>query len=130
MEKSTQMGRNRTGIDMSPIDSKAMIEGAMNSPVTQTSQTIRSIERDYIQQSDAVGSVPIPGTIKGALKATMQKVTGNNPEMSINKLGERLAYERTGVRISECFINKCETSLTNKKMGDLIPIDQLGQCRN
>jgi len=130
MEKSTQMGRNRTGIDMSPIDSKAMIEGAMNSPVTQTSQSIRSIERDYIQQSDAVGSVPIPGTIKGALKSTMQKVTGSNPEMFINKLGERLAYERTGVRIYESFINKCEAALADKEMGDIIPIDQVRQFRN
>lgn len=127
MEKSTQMGRNRTGIDMSPLDSKAMVEGAQNSPVTRTDQSIRAIEREYILQSDAVGSVPVPGTIKGAFKSTMQKVAGNNPEMFINKLGERLAYERTGVRIYESFINKCEATLVNKEMGDLIPIDQIRQ---
>lgn len=131
MEKSTQMGRNRTGIDMSPIDSKEMIRGSENyAPSQGNGLSLSAIERDYIQHSEAVGSVPIPGTIKGALKSVMDKVSGRNPEMLINKLGERLAYERSGVRIYESFITKCETAMAQDPASQQIPMDQLREIRD
>lgn len=123
MEKSTHMGRNRTGIDMSPIHSKEMINNVESvAPSPQgDGQAMSSIEREYIQESDSIGSVPMPGSVKGALKSAMEKVSGRNPEMLINKLGERLAYERSGVRLYESMIRKCE----NAKSGPKIPIDEL-----
>lgn len=110
MENSTPMGMNRTGIDASPVDSKEMISGAERlTPLAgPDGQLMQSIERQYIEESDRIGSVPIPGTIRGALKAAMKKMTGRNPEMLINKLGERLAYERSGVRLYDSFILKHE----------------------
>lgn len=111
MENSTHMGTNRTGIDASPMDSKEMISGAERlTPVSRgNDRQMQSIERQYIEESEGVGSVPIPGTIRGALKAAMKKMTGRNPEMLINKLGERLAFERSGVRLYDSFIRKHET---------------------
>ncbi len=48
MEKSTQMGTNRTGIDASPFDSKSMIEGAEKFFSTGgSSQAVRSMKRDF-----------------------------------------------------------------------------------
>ncbi|HEX7027526.1 MAG TPA: ferritin Dps family protein, partial [Gammaproteobacteria bacterium] len=127
MEKSTQMGRNRTGIDMSPIHSKEMISNAeSSSPSSSNGASISSVEREYIEEADAVGSVPMPGTMKGALKSAMKKVSGRNPEMLINKLGERLAFERSGVRLYECMITKCES----KKAGSQIPIERLRHFRD
>ena len=131
MEKNTQMGTNRTGMDMSPIDSKAMVEGAerytqLNAP---NGHNLRSIERQYIQEADALGSVPLPGTVRGALKSMMDKLSGRNPEMLLNKMGERLAYERTGVRFYESFINKCEVALSKEGQARL-PLDELRQIRD
>lgn len=128
MEKSTHMGRNRTGIDMSPIHSKEMISNAESATLSSEAngQTISSVERQYIQESDSVGSVPMPGSVKGALKSAMKKMSGRNPEMLINKLGERLAFERSGVRLYECLITKCESA----KSGPQIPIDRLRHFRS
>lgn len=111
MEKPNKLGRNRTGIDMSPIHSKEMISGAEQ--LTPPSQTdfppLMVMEREYIQESGSVGSVPMPGTMKGMLKSAMEKMTGHNPEILINKLGERLAFERSGVRLYEALITKFES---------------------
>src|SRR5690606_17104124 len=45
------------------------------------------------------------------------------------KLGERLAYERSGVRLYEAFIRKCE-ALQNGVSESLIPLDELWEIRN
>jgi ferritin-like metal-binding protein YciE len=114
---------------MSPIHSKEMIsnaESASSSPESN-GMSISVVERQYIEEADAVGSVPMPGTMKGALKSAMKKVSGRNPEMLINKLGERLAFERSGVRLYECLITKCESK---KADATQIPIDRLRHFRD
>lgn len=110
MEKSTQMGMNRTGKDASPIDSGAMLENVQRySPAPRDGNpALAALNAPYIRAGSAVGSVPVPGTVKGALKSAAEKLTGHNPEVLINKLGERLAFERSGVRLYENFIRKCE----------------------
>jgi bacterioferritin (cytochrome b1) len=111
MEKSTKIGRNRTGIAMSPVHSKEMISGAelLTAPSQSDFPPLMVLERDYIQESGTVGSVPLPGTVKGMLKSVMEKMSGHHGETLINKLGERLAFERSGVRLYESFITKCES---------------------
>lgn len=111
MGNSLPMGMNRTGIDSSPLDSKEMIRDAeLYSPkAAADGHMMDSIERRYIEESEHLGSVPIPATVRGTLKAALKKMTGRNPEMLINKLGERLAYERSGVRLYDNFIVKSET---------------------
>lgn len=60
------------------------------------------------EESGTVGSVPVPGTVTGVLKTGMQKLMGRAPEAFVDKLGERLAFERTGVRLYEALIVKCQ----------------------
>lgn len=121
MEKTEQMGKNRTGIDMSPMHSKEMISGAeefVGSEVYNRTQeagvtdgrSMAAIDTQYIREAEPVGSVPMPGTLRGALKSGMKKAGGHNPEVLLNKLGQRLAYERTGVRLYESVITKCEAA--------------------
>ena len=120
MEKAAEMGKNRTGIDMSPMQSKEMLSGAEEfTAVEQERQAMEpelvypgivAIDTQYIRESDPVGSVPMPGTLKGALKSGLKKAGGHNPEVFLNKLGERLAYERSGVRMYEAVITKCEAA--------------------
>jgi bacterioferritin (cytochrome b1) len=121
MEKAAEMGKNRTGIDMSPAQSKEMLRGGEEfTGAEEYSRTAEAadietpdmvaIDTQYIQESDPVGSVPMPGTLRGVLKAGKKKAGGHNAEVFLNKLGERLAYERTGVRLYESVITKCEAA--------------------
>lgn len=111
MEKSVEMStRNRTGIGMSPMDSQLSIDMAEHTPPSSAGDETTShlIENAYIREAEAVGSVPVPGTLTGAAQAVVNKLAGKNPVVFIDKLGERLAFERTGTRLYDYLINKCE----------------------
>lgn len=109
MENPTNMGMNRTGIDMSPIDVKELLTGTEQTSPSSfgDEQELALIKNAYIMEAEAIGSVPVPGTVKGLAKSTLKKMTGNKPEVLIDKLAERLAFERTGTRLYDALINKC-----------------------
>jgi len=129
MEKSTVVGLNRTGIDMSPIDIKEMLALSNATPASSSGDesSLADMRKEYIAEAEVVGSVPPPGTLKGAASTAMQKLTGKNPEAFIDKLGCRLAFERTGVRLYDALIAKC-SALGNGSAG--IPLDTLWNFRN
>src|SRR5687768_4629779 len=105
----TKLGKNRTGIDMSPIDSSKTLQGSERSMPTSEGDegALAAIRADYIREADPVGSVPPPSTLKGALKTGAQMLSGNRAEVLLDKLGERLAFERGGTRLYEALITKC-----------------------
>jgi rubrerythrin len=55
--------------------------------------------------------VPLPGTVTGALNMGLQMLKGDSPQILLDKLGERLAFERTGARLYDALITKCEVML-------------------
>lgn len=132
MEPNTKMGSNKTGIDMSPILSKKMIEGSKNLQLDGEDgyTNIALLEQFYLDNDDPLGSVPVPGTVKGMVKSAGKMLTGHHPEVFLNKLGERLAFERSGVRIYEQLILKCEHQAANSLDGLKLPLEQLQEFRD
>ena len=110
MKEEAQMGMNRTGVQMSPVDAKAMqsIPHKDGHPASGDEAAVAEMRASYIVEADKVGSVPVPGTMKGALKTGASMLTGNDAELFLDKLGERLAFERTGTRLYEALITKVE----------------------
>lgn len=108
-QQSEHMGMNRTGVQMSPIDTKAMLkdDGSVRGNEGDESALL-GLRSAYIADADGVGSVPLPGSVKGALNVGMQQLKGDSPQILIDKLGERLAFERTGARLYDALITKCE----------------------
>lgn len=132
MSKSAEMGKNRTGIDMSPMLAKRMISGARElTKIVDSSgvKGIAEIDMLYIHESDPVGSVPTPGTLTGVLKTGMKKAAGLHPETLLNKLGARLAFERSGVRLYESVITKCAASDDAHPSGP-VTVDELRHIRD
>ncbi|MEX1031726.1 MAG: ferritin-like domain-containing protein [Cellvibrionaceae bacterium] len=126
MEKSETIGSNRTGIDASPIHSKKMQSGVQDyAPSSGDGNQIEAIRREQLERAERLGSVPLPGTAKGMLKTMLKKFTGHQPATFVNKLGERLAYERTGVRIYEALILKCQVANSQGETRFDLPLDQL-----
>jgi ferritin-like protein len=108
MKPPTDLGMNRTGMDLAPLHKGPMLENSAIIPSFPSGlEIVMERRQGYLLEADPVGNVPFPGTFKGLAKATLQKITGNKPEVFIDKLGERLAFERTGVRLYEHLINKC-----------------------
>lgn len=122
------MGMNRTGIQMSPRDSKAMqeIEPAVMPDDGVGEMALAELRSDYIANADALGSVPLPVSLSGAVTVGISMLKGERPQILLDKLGERLAFERTGTRLYEALITKCEVMLS----GDIsMTIDDLEQIR-
>jgi rubrerythrin len=130
MSDASKMGMNRTGIDMSPIQAKAMRQGSEQPGAGPAShKAMDQIRSVYLAEGETVGSVPLPGNFTGALSSLKEKAKGNAPELLINKLGQRLAFERTGVRLYEALIAKCQAMPDDTASG-VISVDTLKQFRD
>jgi rubrerythrin len=105
--ESTRMGVNRTGMQTSPELSKEMLD-SMDAVPTEPldGQTLASVRLDYIEDADPLGSVPPPATLKGKAKSGAKMMTGHRPQAFIDKLAERLAFERGGTRLYDAVITK------------------------
>src|SRR5690606_4644956 len=113
MENQTKMGMNRTGMQMSPIEGPDQVQYALDQPphpAEGNDGEIAALRAEYVREATRIGSVPLPGTGKGLMDTTIGKIKGKNPEVLIDKLGQRLAYERSGVRLYQAVITKVEAA--------------------
>ena len=122
-----KLGLNRTPVQLSPDDTKKQIEATQQYPadVPGSIEQLTQERHEAIDQADNVGSVPIPGSLKGMVKTALDKLRGKNPEVLVDKLGERLAFERTGVRMYEAMIAKAVAD----KGSDSVLVDTLRQIQ-
>lgn len=128
MDSPQSMGMNRSGIDMSPQGAEDMVQAVREFPPSSpgSEQTLAEFRMPYLTEAEPIGTVPVPGTVKGAAKAGMQKLMGRHAEVLIDKLGGRLAFERTGTRLYDALIGKC---LVRKDEAGFLPMEQLQQFR-
>lgn len=122
MENQTKVGMNRTGMQMAPKQGAAQVEYAQSQPPHPdqgSEQDIALLRGSYVEEADRVGSVPVPATGKGLMETAVGKVKGHNPEVLFDKLGERAAYERAGVRLYQAMISKVQVC-THPDKDDLL----------
>src|SRR4051794_30771881 len=109
MKEHTSTGMNRTGVQMSPFDTSSMqasMPRAQAEAPAGDESAIAKMRISYIEQAEPLGSVPPPGTITGAVSTGFSMLTGNEPQLLLDKLSERVTFERTGVRIYDAMIAK------------------------
>ena len=105
--EATEIGRNRTGLQASPQLSKEMNDVVQPvSAETADASPLNEVRLLYIREADPLGSIPPPATIKGAVKTAAKLLKGERPQAFIDKLAERLAYERGGTRLYDAVIAK------------------------
>jgi len=103
---------NRTGIQTSPIDQRRTVQGAeQGSPPGRIDGLLLHDERAWwARAAEPLGTVPPAASVKGMVKTVLEKLRGHQPTVFIDKLGERLAFERTGARLYEAVIAKLEAA--------------------
>ncbi|KQQ50847.1 ferritin Dps family protein [Pseudomonas sp. Leaf127] len=103
-----EIGMNKTGAQKAPHDTERQLEATRLFPadVPGNAEAYTHARQHAIREADPVGTVPAPDSVKGKLKTTFDKAIGKNPQVLLDKLGERLAFERTGVRLYEAMIAK------------------------
>lgn len=110
MKETSSLGMNKTGIKTSPLLAKQMVTGMEEFRKMPLDESITATEfrQAYIGESGEAATVPAPVTAKGAVSTGVQMFKGNDPRILLDKLGERIAFERTGVRLYDALITKCE----------------------
>lgn len=136
---ATRLGVNRTGLQMSPFHAQQMLSGkkaleevALGEAPDETDaeamdgQALSATRLEYIADADPLGSVPMPGTLKGAAKSSAKMLTGKRPQVFIDKLAERLAFERGGTRLYDAVYTK---AVAQPELG-AVNADELLEIRN
>jgi bacterioferritin (cytochrome b1) len=103
---AAQMSGNRTGIQTSPELAEELIEGAVNAVPSSEGgvEEMAEYRGEYIAEGYPIGSMPaMPSSEEG--EADEEEV---GMAVLLDKLSERLAFERTGTRLYEALLNKCE----------------------
>jgi len=110
-EKPTDAGVNRTGIAASPIDGHRLVEAAEATiPGMTNGTTFESARMELARGAGPVGTLPPPLSLKGVFKTIVEAAKGHEPTVFLDKLGERLAFERTGVRLYDALLAKHEAA--------------------
>jgi len=113
-DPNTTLGRNRTGLAMSPLHAEMLTgvtsdeaEDAATAPDPNPETTqIAELRAQYVSQADALGSIPPPTTLKGMAKSGGGAIKNQRMHVFIDKLAERLAYERGGTRLYDAALVK------------------------
>jgi rubrerythrin len=97
MRTTTEIGVNRSGIGVAPEFADKMMENIkLTKPPRGDASGIADLRIEYAQEADPVGSMPEP------------KQTGMK-SLLMDKLGERLAFERAGTRLYDALMAKCKS---------------------
>lgn len=100
-----QLG-NRTGIQTSPDLARELIEGASAAVPSSDgdAQDLADYRSQYIEEAFPIGSMP---TLPAGTEAEASDEEVETAVM-LDKLSERLAFERMGTRLYEAVVNKCK----------------------
>ena len=129
--EATTFGVNRTGATASPQGAEAMAEAvATLSPPTDIDMSgSEAFHVSYITEADAVGSIPPPPSFKGMVKSGMARLKGESPGIFVDKIGERIAFERSGTRLYDALITKYN-ALAERDGESLMPAEEALASQN
>jgi bacterioferritin (cytochrome b1) len=116
------MTGNRTGMQTSPELAEELIEGTSNTVPSSEGgvEDIAEYRGEYIAEGFPIGSMPM-------MPASEEADAGEEEAgmaVFLDKLSERLAFERMGTRLYEALLNKCET------LGEMTPGPTLEQIEH
>jgi rubrerythrin len=113
--KPTDLGGNRTGVQTAPARTKEMLENtAAVAADPDGAREIAATRAELSRNAPPVGTMPLPGNLKGAAQTAVKALKGEKAAVFLDKLAERLAFERTGVRLYEAILAKVPASRTSK----------------
>ena len=107
MQQTTEIGLNHTGLEVAPEVSNRMMENTeLTKPKRGDERAAAKLRAQYASEADPVGSMPDPQL--AGIEAVL-----------MDKLGERLAFERSGTRLYEALMVKCEAANASISLKDL-----------
>ncbi len=111
MRTQAQIGSNKTGVGTSPKLAESMLEGTVEFLPSGIGdeREIAHVREEFVKDAEPMGTMPPPPTLAGMAKAAKQAIKGEHPVVLLDKLGARLAFERTGTRLWEALLSKFDS---------------------
>jgi hypothetical protein len=109
-QQHEHVGMNKTGIQMSPLETARMLDDddILTRGTPGDDSAALQLREAYIADSGGVGSIPAPGTVTGMVSMGVDMLTGDKPQILLDKMAERLAFERTGTRLYDALLTKLD----------------------
>jgi hypothetical protein len=110
MNQHATAGTNRTGMAAAPQRREEMLAGMEEFPPSSqgSAKDLARVRIAYAQAAELLGSIPLPAGVKGKGTSAAKAAKGAQLLLLMDKLGERLAFERTGTRLYEALVSKHE----------------------
>jgi len=105
-------GDNKTGIQHALEQAQEMIDASAElASEPAEAELAQKVRDEYARDAEPLGSVPPTGTTQRPAKGAKPKRSNKIAALDqfVDKLGERLAFERTGVRLYQALIGKLES---------------------
>jgi rubrerythrin len=106
---------------MSPKHGKELLETVHGIPgvpaPSPDGQSLAEARRERIEQADPIGTMPAPGTAEGVLKSGAKMLAGEKPQILVDKLAERAAFERGGARLYDALLTKFQGEARSGRNG-------------
>jgi rubrerythrin len=99
--------KNRTGIASSSLADEMRASSGNLVPFA-SEDVFRDFRQELRRGAHAIGSLPPPASLGDAARQAIHAIQGESPPLLLDKLGERIAFERTGTRIYETLIEKLD----------------------
>lgn len=112
MEEATNIGlKNRTGLQMHAALARELVQtvtggGNVTPPAEDGGREFGEARADFVSEADPIGTMPAPTTAKGMAKSGIEMLKGGRPQVYIDKLAERAAFERGGTRLYDSLLVK------------------------
>ena len=116
-QQHEHVGMNKTGIQMSPLETGRMLDDddILTRGTPGDDSAALQLREAYIADSGGVGSIPPPGTVTGMVSMGVNMLTGDKPQILLDKMAERLAFERTGTRLYDALLTKLDVLQNDSK---------------
>lgn len=106
MNTSPVIGHNRTGIEQSPHAADMEQVPNLTAPTLVHRAAAAELRLGYARDAEPIGTMAPPSGIRSIAKTMWNTLKGENAAALLDKLGERLAFERTGVRLYDGLLAK------------------------
>lgn len=109
-QQHEHVGMNKTGIQMSPLETGRMLDDhdILTRGTPGDDSAALQLREAYIADSGGGGSIPAPGTVTGMVSMGVNMLTGDKPQILLDKMAERLAFKRTGTRLYDALLTKLD----------------------
>lgn len=132
MKQLTEFGLNRTGVlssdrpDQVERDDSLRPESGSEWSYVESLEEIRSVRKAYREVADLMGSISLPRSLENGPTTEPTKIMAQDPSILMDKLGERLAFERSSVRLYDALLMKCEGQVPEEvlaKLGEIRSVE-------